>query len=322
MPEHKGISCELQVEGSKATEYQVTTAGSICSSHIISQEDKLFSFHLNINSPMLGGGGVGRLDLELWADGQKLDGFTFTETNYLVDDAQIQDMSGTVKVVKLRFAKLETVDEKKANMETRQDILTKLGTLEIKIWRAHQDITQTNSLLYQQPSTNPIHEKSIKGESITHCTKLADAKPVQNPSSSGYLTRKVDSYETPWVTFIFRHASKSLLEAAGIIPKEKKAVAKKTLSKNVAAPITYRVKIKREHESPKSNKEGSAGDNSEGTIEDDTCAVTQTRRWADHRLPPIERNSAYDMSRTYDPEHNHKKKRPRYDTKKHRPDDK
>ncbi|KAF3295288.1 hypothetical protein TWF132_001984 [Orbilia oligospora] len=219
MPEHKGISCELHVEGQKAAEYQVTQAGSISTSHIISQEDKLFNFHLNITSITLGS--VGRVDLELWADGQKLDAFTFTETDYLVDDAQIQDSTGAVKVVKLRFAKLKTVDEKKADQETRQDILQKLGTLEIKLWRAHQDATQTCCLLYEQePSKNPIHEKSIKGASITHCTGFANAKIIQNPSSLGYLTRKIDPYETPWVTFVFRHASRSLLEAAGIIPKE------------------------------------------------------------------------------------------------------
>ncbi|KAF3081528.1 hypothetical protein TWF103_003703 [Orbilia oligospora] len=195
MPEHKGISCELHVEGQKAAEYQVTQAGSISTSHIISQEDKLFNFHLNITSVTLGS--VGRVDLELWADGQKLDAFTFTETDYLVDDAQIQDSTGAVKVVKLRFAKLKTVDEKKADQETRQDILQKLGTLEIKLWRAHQDATQTYCLLYEQePSKNPIHEKSIKGASITHCTEFANAKIIQNPSSL------------------------ALLEAAGIIPKE------------------------------------------------------------------------------------------------------
>ncbi|KAF3159699.1 hypothetical protein TWF788_003673 [Orbilia oligospora] len=219
MPEHKGISCELHVEGQKATEYQVTQTGSISTSHIISQEGKIFSFHLNITSATLGS--VGRLDLELWADGQKLDAFTFTETNYLVDDAQIQDSTGAVKVVKLRFAKLKTVDEKKADQETRQDILRKLGTLEIKLWRAHQDAIQAGSFAYQQePSNNPIHEKSIKGESITHCTEFTNAKPIQNPSSLGFLTRKIDPYETPWVTFVFRHASKSLLEAARIIPKQ------------------------------------------------------------------------------------------------------
>ncbi|KAF3209695.1 hypothetical protein TWF679_007232 [Orbilia oligospora] len=186
MPEHKGISCELHVEGQKATEYQVTQTGSISTSHIISQEGKIFSFHLNITSATLGS--VGRLDLELWADGQKLDAFTFTETNYLVDDAQIQDSTGAVKVVKLRFAKLKTVDEKKADQETRQDILRKLGTLEIKLWRAHQDAIQTGSFAYQQePSNNPIHEKSIKGESITHCTEFTNAKPIQNLSSSHYI---------------------------------------------------------------------------------------------------------------------------------------
>ncbi|EGX44850.1 hypothetical protein AOL_s00176g21 [Orbilia oligospora ATCC 24927] len=219
MPEHKGISCELHVEGQKATEYQVTQAGYISTSHIISQEDKIFSFHLNIVSATLGS--VGRLDLELWADGQKLDAFTFIETDYFVDDPQVQDSTGAVKVVKLRFAKLKTVDEKKSDQETRQDILQKLGTLEIKLWRAHQDATQTCCLLYEQePSKNPIHEKSIKGESITHCTEFANAKHIQNPSWWGYWTRKIDPYETPWVTFVFRHASKSLLESAGIIPKD------------------------------------------------------------------------------------------------------
>ncbi|KAK6342486.1 hypothetical protein TWF718_007889 [Orbilia javanica] len=218
MPEHKGISCELHIDGQKATEYQTTQTGSICSSHVISQEDKLFSFHLNITSSTLGS--VPRLDLELWADGEKLDSLTFTETEYVVDDAQILDSTNAVKVVKLKFAKLETVDAKMANLEARQDILQKLGTLEIKIWRAHHGVTQTNSFSYQkQPSMNPIHEKSIKGQEVTHCTKLAHPKTIKNPSSLGYLTRKIDAYETPWVTFIFRHASKSLLEAAEIIPK-------------------------------------------------------------------------------------------------------
>ncbi|KAK6515786.1 hypothetical protein TWF281_004376 [Arthrobotrys megalospora] len=220
MPEHKGISCELHVEDQKVNEYQVEQHGSVCSAYIISQEDKLFGFHLNVNCITLGG--TARLDLELWADGQKLDGFTFTETSYLVDDAQIQDTTGAVKVVKLKFAKLETVDEKKGNPETRQDILQKLGTLEVKLWRAHHDATQTASLAYQpQPSKNPIYEKSIKGDSITHCTELANAKVIKTPSACGYLTRKIDPYESPWVTFLFRHASKSLLQAAEIIPKEK-----------------------------------------------------------------------------------------------------
>ncbi|KAK6518629.1 hypothetical protein TWF506_005764 [Arthrobotrys conoides] len=265
MPEHKGISCELHVEGQKATEYQVTQAGPICTSHIISQEDKLFSFRLNITSATLGGS-VARLDLELWADGQKLDAFTFTETDYLVDDAQIRDSTGTVKVVKLRFAKLKTVDEKKPDQETRQNILRKLGTLEIKLWRAHQDATQTGSFAYQQePSKNPIHEKSIKGESITHCTEFANAKAIQNPSSSGYLTRKIDPYETPWVTFVFRHASKSLLEAAGIVPKEILAKTSTNVKLESRSPGKRTRNIKEESPnlpeiklSPRGKKRGSA----------------------------------------------------------------
>ncbi|KAK6331453.1 hypothetical protein TWF730_004535 [Orbilia blumenaviensis] len=235
MPEHKGVSCELHVGDEKVTEYQVETEGSGCNSYVVSQEGKLFSFHLNMNYIALGN--AARMDLELWADGQKLDCFTFSETEYLVDDAQIQDDAGNVKVVKLKFAKLETVDEKKDNLETRQGILKKLGSLELKLWRAHHDITQTDSLAYQQPLKNPIYEKSIKGENVTHCTEFADAKIIPAHSSYGYLTRKIDPYETPWVTFVFRHASKPLLEAAGIIPQKKTPLKEKRTKKSVTVPV-------------------------------------------------------------------------------------
>ncbi|KAF3307887.1 hypothetical protein TWF173_002124 [Orbilia oligospora] len=296
MPEHKGISCELHVEGQKATEYQVTQAGSISTSHIISQEDKLFSFHLNIVSATLGS--VGRLDLELWADGQKLDAFTFTETDYFVDDAQVQDSTGAVKVVKLRFAKLKTVDEKKADQETRQDILQKLGTLEIKLWRAHQDATQAGSFAYQQePSNNPIHEKSIKGESITHCTKFANVKHIQNPSSLGYLTRKIDLYEAPWVTFVFRHASKLLLEAAGIIPKE--------------ASTKKHQKVELESALPEIKTKNNPG----GELDLPMTKISKTPPGKKRRL---EYGSPSNEEREYE---NWANKRSRYNIKKHWPSD-
>ncbi|EPS36348.1 hypothetical protein H072_10137 [Dactylellina haptotyla CBS 200.50] len=217
MPEYKGISCDLYVQESKAKEYSVAHHGSTCVEYVISQEDQLFSFKVNVNPTALGGNSS-RLDLELWADGQQLDSFTFTETDYLVDDAQIQDYTGRVKAMKLRFTKINTIEEDLIEAESDQDILRKLGTLEVKIWRAHQDVIQTASLAYQPNLVqNPIYEKSIKGNSVSHCTELTNPYVIAEPSSWGYLTRKIDPYDTPWVTFIFRHASKALLQSGGIL---------------------------------------------------------------------------------------------------------
>ncbi|KAF3927944.1 hypothetical protein ABW20_dc0108499 [Dactylellina cionopaga] len=219
MPAYKGITCDMYVQDQKVAEYNVQKKDSTCRTYVESQEDELFSFKVNVNKTSLSS--TARLDLELWADGQKLDSFTFTETEYLVDDAQVHDYMGLVKTVKLRFAPLVIVDEDMGDSENRKEILEKLGTLEVKIWRAHQDVIQTASLAYEpNMSQIPIYEKNIKGYSVSHCTELANPKLIANPSSWGYLTRKVDPYHTPWVTFVFRHASKALLRAGGILTSE------------------------------------------------------------------------------------------------------
>ncbi|KAK6527745.1 hypothetical protein TWF694_004725 [Orbilia ellipsospora] len=217
MPEHKGISCDLFVEQDKAAEYNIQHDGSACTAHIVSQENQLFGFKLNINTVALGG--TSRLDLELWADGQHLDSFTFTETDYFINDAHIQDYTGRVKIMKLRFAKLNTTDEE-AYDQGDDEKLQKLGTLEVKIWRSHQDVLQTACFGYQpNPMQNIVYENSIKGSSISHCTELSNPFMIANPSSWGYLTRKIDPYHTPWVTFVFRHASQAIMESEGIFNK-------------------------------------------------------------------------------------------------------
>ncbi|KAF3917668.1 hypothetical protein AA313_de0208350 [Arthrobotrys entomopaga] len=217
MPEHKGISCELYVEEKKAAEHNTQHDDSVCTTYIVSQENQLFSFKLNVNSTSLGG--TSRLDLELWADGQHLDSFTFTETDYFIDDAHIQDYTGKIKVMKLRFAKLNTTDEEPYDQEDKS-VLQKLGTLEVKLWRSHQDVLETTCYGYQPiPMQNIVYENSIKGGAISHCTELSNPIMIENPSSWGYLTRKIDPYHTPWVTFVFRHASQAIIESEGLLNK-------------------------------------------------------------------------------------------------------
>ncbi|KAF3928765.1 hypothetical protein ABW21_db0202115 [Orbilia brochopaga] len=221
MPHHKNISCHLYIGDSAAAEYNVKNAGNVSTTHIVSKEDEAFSFKINADTAQMG---ASRLDLELWADGNRLDCFTFTETNYEVDDAQVRDQAtGAIKIVKLRFAKLKTVNECTSGADAAEaERLKRLGTLELKLWRSQAAASHSTAYNYQPcPSQAPVNEKEIKGQSVSHVTSLKSNGTIAQPSSWGYITRKIDPYETPWVTFVFKHASKELLQAESIVPKDK-----------------------------------------------------------------------------------------------------
>ncbi|KAK6355472.1 hypothetical protein TWF696_004569 [Orbilia brochopaga] len=220
MPQHRNISCHLYIGDTKAMEYNVHNVDNRSTAHIVSEEGQTFSFKIEAGTALMS---AARLDLELWADGYKLDCFTFTESVYEVDDAQVRDqVTGAIKIVKLRFAKLNTVDQGPSNADDAEaEQLKRLGTLEIKLWRSESNVSQSTTFPYADcPLQTPIHEKKIKGQSVSHVTSLESKGTVAQQSSWGYITTKIDPYDRPWVAFVFKHASKALLQSEGIVPKD------------------------------------------------------------------------------------------------------
>ncbi|KAJ6256330.1 hypothetical protein Dda_8828 [Drechslerella dactyloides] len=226
----------------KAIEYNVQSFDNRSTAYVISEEDKFFSFQINADMDAIG---ATRLDLELWADGHRLDSFTMTENYHEVDEAKVRDQTtGAIKVVKLRFAKLNIgyffsktpfpsfttdfficviVDEGHSRPDAvEQQHSEGLGNLELRIWRSQTDAIHSVTYVNEACSPQlPIRKKTVEGQSISDITGVENKGINSLPPPQGLMAAKIEAYDTPWVTFVFRHASKALLQAEGIVPKDR-----------------------------------------------------------------------------------------------------
>ncbi|KAK6359765.1 hypothetical protein TWF696_000904 [Orbilia brochopaga] len=223
----KGINCEIFIAGRKAEEYRlenVSIADSTYKSHVVAVEGKAYVVKLDFSST-----GARRHNYKLYADGVELVHATTTapreglskSTGKLVETKSTKGrrakrMQREEQV--LKFGKLGTVDGNIEDTELRTEILDQLGTIKIIVWRANFRSRKVKSSSRETTKAGPIHEASVKGRALSHITKLGRKKYAN--VSGARVTRDIDPENRPFVTFIYRCASKEILQSEGIIPMD------------------------------------------------------------------------------------------------------
>ncbi|KAK6537024.1 hypothetical protein TWF281_001227 [Arthrobotrys megalospora] len=211
MPFHKGIVCTVDIDGVPAEEFGIETDGPNTTCNIVAPEDKPFLFNLDFSQST-----ARRHDYNTYADGIEVSRLTTTERTATVSTTN-RVYNGLLEKQEMRFSKLETVDQKLDNLETRVDVLKNVGSLTMKIWRAEKNATEASSKDWTRLSEiENIHEKALKGRAVSHKTLLG---AVTYEPSRSCRTRKLDPEDSPYVTFIFRYASKRYLQIEGLMPR-------------------------------------------------------------------------------------------------------
>ncbi|KAF3923495.1 hypothetical protein ABW21_db0208729 [Orbilia brochopaga] len=219
MPFYKGINCELFMGKKKTEEYKFENDSkkSICKSHIVALVGKKYSIKLDFS-----GTGARRHNYKLYADGIEL-------TNQTSASMKVEISKSNGNLVKrkttgggrtkklqceehqLKFGKFGTVDGDIENTELRTEVLDQLGTLKIIVWRANFRSRLVKASGKETKKTSPIaiHEESVKGRALSHVTKLG-RKKYANAGGTRF-TKSIDPENKPFVTFIYRYASKGTL---------------------------------------------------------------------------------------------------------------
>ncbi|KAJ6260892.1 hypothetical protein Dda_3553 [Drechslerella dactyloides] len=217
MPVLRGISCYVDVEDNRAGEYglecKLDPAVATCS--IESQEDKRFCFQLSFTHA---DDHAGRYAYEVYADGLLVAGYS--STSKIVTLATVQKfVNGQWEMRGLRFSKLETVDRKAPDLESRNKVLK---------------------------SVDKIHEKSLKGRGVSHKTSFGEATYSSERLYYSVAT-KLDPQKIPYATFVFRYASKAHLQSEGLIPRtpSPEPVVKEDGDVDDMAPEALRQEIRR-----------------------------------------------------------------------------
>ncbi|KAF3285411.1 hypothetical protein TWF970_010468 [Orbilia oligospora] len=210
MPSLKGITCSIDIDGVRAEEFGTEVEGSTVTCSIVSQDDKPFSFNFDFSKST-----AERHDFSIYADGSIIKNVTTTHTTEVVRKSGLI-VNGLLERREMRFSKLETIDQKLDEMETRANVLQNIGTLKVKIYRAEKRATKGRGSDHDKLSIKDVHEKSLKGRAVSHRTSLG-AADYEPPSS--LKTKRLDPSDRPYVIFTFRYAKKSYLQCEGLIPR-------------------------------------------------------------------------------------------------------
>ncbi|KAJ6256328.1 hypothetical protein Dda_8826 [Drechslerella dactyloides] len=211
MPLQKGITCNIVADGAALAEHGAKYNEATVMTHVISQDDKNYSIRLNFHDT-----GAPRHDVEVWADGNKLEYFTLDSPYYESYTARLRvpgevtgglkDLDTGERVVQafFHFARLTMTDDEKD--EKIPLGVQKLGTIEVKIWRAKQETSLAFAILPDLPlQSDTIAETLVKGENISHHPGLSSVTPITPPM--GLVTTKMDPLDEPWAIFEFKYGS-------------------------------------------------------------------------------------------------------------------
>ncbi|KAF3295286.1 hypothetical protein TWF132_001982 [Orbilia oligospora] len=179
MPTNKGVTCDLYIGESKAMEH-----------HVVIDDETRFNLTRHLVA------WIANTTVERMADGS------------------------TVRCP-LLFQKLNVVENDSRTMETREEVIGNIGTLQLLIWRVK--LPRKRSAFPDPMSelevAKAIKEKFLKGEAVSHCTGFGGRTTEPRRKQVCYDTTYIDPKDKPFATFIFKYASKALLQAQGYIPR-------------------------------------------------------------------------------------------------------
>ncbi|KAK6515784.1 hypothetical protein TWF281_004374 [Arthrobotrys megalospora] len=222
MPTHKGVTCNLYIDGSRATEHHIVTEDDTCTAWVVPEEGK--SYHLDINAF---GTGTPQHRVEFWADGQCLESYDLRHSTIRrVDKAIVErTANGNIITSPLTFGKLKVAEDDVELMETRAEVIGEIGSMKLSIWRCKfVRYPRANPGKYTASRVEPmrvVKEQLLKGQPVSHCTQFGTrtTNPAGGPSRWAYNRTYIDPKDKPLATFVFNYASKALLQAQGYMPR-------------------------------------------------------------------------------------------------------
>ncbi|KAK6342487.1 hypothetical protein TWF718_007890 [Orbilia javanica] len=225
MPIHKGVTCELFVDGSKATEHHVSTEGEICRVWIVAEEGKPYKINVGATATSTGGP---HHKIKFWADGIEIDACSlFSSSSATFEDVIVEAKArGKPSHAHCYLGSSASVslENDSETIETRKEVIEKVGKLTISIWRCeYRLLKKKRSVTAHNPGlelAGDMNEKMLKGEPVSHCTVLGEATTARTTKTTMLKRKKdIDPIDRPLVTFTFNYSSKALLQALGYIPK-------------------------------------------------------------------------------------------------------
>ncbi|RYP17786.1 hypothetical protein DL766_008819 [Monosporascus sp. MC13-8B] len=93
----------------------------------------------------------------------------------------------------------------------------RLGTLQILVYNMMFSNETYTPAICARPSTGPVHEKALKGRTVSHKVDYSPGKPcIPSPGQVGVYQ---DPLKRPFAVFEFRYRSREDLIAEGIVPR-------------------------------------------------------------------------------------------------------
>ncbi|KAK6518628.1 hypothetical protein TWF506_005763 [Arthrobotrys conoides] len=222
MPVHKGIRCNVIIDGSPAIEYSPSMDYITSCVFIAAREGQRYTIEIEASKT-----GSNWHKIFLYVDGRVLvkagaERIGDKDLEYEIDTVVdgVAD-SGYVTERYLEFRKIEVVDEDVKSNQTSDIMIKRLGEILVNIWRCEEPHSEIKNVSPFKPKdAQPVSEKSIKGRSLSHCTQLSSQHRDPRPFIvSMYEAKPIDPDDEPYASFLFRYMSQELLEAQGIAPK-------------------------------------------------------------------------------------------------------
>ncbi|KAF3209694.1 hypothetical protein TWF106_008784 [Orbilia oligospora] len=216
MPTNKGVTCDLYIGESKATEHHIATDNETCTAWIVAEEGKNYSVKIDVSGTQ-----ASQHKIDFLADGVSLSRFNLLHSITWIKTITVERMAdGRTVKCPLLFQNLSVVESDSKTIETREKVIGNIGTLQLSIWRVKlaRGKLAFPDAKYELEATKAIKEKLLKGQAVSHCTDFGE-RTTEPPRKRVYHDATyIDPKDKPFATFIFKYASKALLQAQGYIP--------------------------------------------------------------------------------------------------------
>ncbi|KAF3917583.1 hypothetical protein AA313_de0203921 [Arthrobotrys entomopaga] len=179
MPSHKGITCDLFVDGEKATEYGEEITDNVCTVWVEAKEDKPYGFEVEFD------GAATRSQAHRTV-------FHADETEAEASEETREDVIENLGSLKVTVQRCEA---------SKKEIRPGPVGGQVAVLPAGK-----------------VNEKLIKGRALSHSTSLGPIRNKGAPGRwYYYATTYIDPVNNPYAIFVFKYTSNAHLSAMGFL---------------------------------------------------------------------------------------------------------
>ncbi|KAF3166772.1 hypothetical protein TWF751_008544 [Orbilia oligospora] len=210
MPKNKGATCGLYIGESKAMEHHVVIDDETCTAWIFAEEGKNYCLGIDASGTQ-----ASQPKIKFRAHGVSLRRFNLTRplVAWIANTTVERMADGSTVRCPLLFQKLNVVENDSRTMETREEVIRNIRTLQLSIWRVK--LSRKRSAfpdpMFELEVAKAIKEKFLKGEAVSHCTGFGERTTEPRRKQVCYDTTYIDPKDKPFATFIFKYASEGYI---------------------------------------------------------------------------------------------------------------